>query len=58
MCVILLLFYCRVMKKMIEDPSTLVAKRKRVPHTDYPEKRIKRFTDPSRSSWDPLIPCK
>ncbi|CAG7906628.1 unnamed protein product [Brassica rapa] len=46
----------KVMKKMIEDPSTLVAKRKRVPHTDYPEKRIKRFTDPSRSSWDPLIP--
>ncbi|KAG2307814.1 hypothetical protein Bca52824_027562 [Brassica carinata] len=46
----------KVMKKMIEDPSTLVAKRRRVPYTDYPEKRIKRFTDPSRSSWDPLIP--
>ncbi|KAL0669881.1 hypothetical protein Bca4012_032585 [Brassica carinata] len=46
----------KVMKKMIEDPSSLVAKRRRVPYTDYPEKRIKRFTDPSRSSWDPLIP--
>ncbi|XP_056862924.1 sister chromatid cohesion 1 protein 2 isoform X3 [Raphanus sativus] len=46
----------KVMKKMIEDPSTLVAKRRRVPYTDYPEKRIKRFIDPSRSSWDPLIP--
>ncbi|KAJ0260680.1 Sister chromatid cohesion 1 protein 2 [Hirschfeldia incana] len=45
-----------VMKKMIEDPSKLVAKRRRVPYTDYPEKRIKRFTDPSKSSWDPLLP--
>ncbi|KAF8050221.1 hypothetical protein N665_2022s0007 [Sinapis alba] len=46
----------KVMKKMIEDPSILVAKRRRIPYTDYPEKRIKRFTDPSRSSWDPLFP--
>ncbi|CAH8358047.1 unnamed protein product [Eruca vesicaria subsp. sativa] len=46
----------KVMKKMIEDSSALVAKRRRVPYTDYPEKRIKRFTDPSRCSWDPLIP--
>ncbi|XP_024014810.1 sister chromatid cohesion 1 protein 2 isoform X2 [Eutrema salsugineum] len=46
----------KVMKKMIEDPSTLVSKRRKVPHTDYPERRIKRLADPSRSVWDPLIP--
>ncbi|CDY11717.1 BnaC06g13250D [Brassica napus] len=46
----------KVLKKMIEDSSTLVTKRRKVPHTDYYERRIKRFADPSRSFWDPLFP--
>ncbi|XP_018444973.2 sister chromatid cohesion 1 protein 2-like isoform X2 [Raphanus sativus] len=46
----------KVIKKMIEDSSTLVKKRRKVPDTDYPEKRIKRLADPSRSYWDPLFP--
>ncbi|KAG2325197.1 hypothetical protein Bca4012_039685 [Brassica carinata] len=46
----------KFMKKMIEDSSTLVKKRKKLHHTDYPERRIKRLTDPSRSHWDPLFP--
>lgn len=33
------------MKEMTEDISTFVTKLRKVPHTDYYERRIKRFSD-------------
>ncbi|CAH2080122.1 unnamed protein product [Thlaspi arvense] len=39
----------KVMKKMIEDPSKLVSKRKKLPRIDYSERSIKRLADPSRN---------
>ncbi|VVB09442.1 unnamed protein product [Arabis nemorensis] len=46
----------KVMKKMIEDSSNLISKRKNVLHTDHPAKRIKRLANPSQSFLDPLFP--
>ncbi|CAN8272938.1 unnamed protein product [Cochlearia groenlandica] len=47
----------KIMKNRIEDSSTLISKRRKIPLTDdYPERKIKRVTDPSRSFLEPLIP--
>ncbi|CAA7055186.1 unnamed protein product [Microthlaspi erraticum] len=46
----------KAMKKIIGDPSDLMKKRRKVPRTDYSEKRIKRLADPSKNIWNPLIP--
>ncbi|EOA16030.1 hypothetical protein CARUB_v10004158mg [Capsella rubella] len=43
----------KVMREMIEDSSKLLLKRRNVSHTDYPERRTKRFA--VRSFLDPLI---
>ncbi|KFK33057.1 hypothetical protein AALP_AA6G324500 [Arabis alpina] len=46
----------KVMKKMIEDSSNLISKRKNILHTDHPAKRIKCLANPSKRFLDPLFP--